>query len=367
MQIDFHHTVTYILARLADFPHSQATTIAHAAQYVDDANNQGTIQFTDGSAPYYHYASAYGMVDINNLNNRADYTVWAPFHFLPGNNGDTASATPTVPLVQRLLCQPDSYVANRMWEECRKTAGDHNALHRLGITCHVYEDTFAHQRFAGIRHNVNSVSKIDAIDPTDDNLFDKAEMEALEFLRVGHGSAGKNPDMPFLNWTYQDAFHEEVPRDNPQIFLHACDRLFAQFHYYLKTDPNAQIAVQDRTIIESITRTTRLKDGEQRHQVWLNAIAAGQFYFGAPSRAEMADLNYVAKGVGSWKYTALGIITDKDAPGVSVPHPANFEQSDWYKFHEALKGHRSTVLTMLLPEFGLPGSVDDAKAAGLPL
>ncbi len=39
MQIDFHHTVTYVIARLAGFSQTEAGVIAYSAQYVDDAVN----------------------------------------------------------------------------------------------------------------------------------------------------------------------------------------------------------------------------------------------------------------------------------------------------------------------------------------
>ena len=45
MQKDFHHAVTYTVARLATFGHREAETIAYCAQYVDDATNNGTVKF----------------------------------------------------------------------------------------------------------------------------------------------------------------------------------------------------------------------------------------------------------------------------------------------------------------------------------
>ena len=55
MQIDFHHTVTYVCARMAGFEHKDADIIAYSAQYVDDATNSGTVQFDTGAM--YHRIS----------------------------------------------------------------------------------------------------------------------------------------------------------------------------------------------------------------------------------------------------------------------------------------------------------------------
>ncbi len=48
MQIDGHHTATYVAARLAGMTDAQAQVVAYAAQYVDDATNEGVIECTHG-------------------------------------------------------------------------------------------------------------------------------------------------------------------------------------------------------------------------------------------------------------------------------------------------------------------------------
>ena len=40
--------------------------------------------------------------------------------------------------------------------------------HRLGITLHVYTDTWAHQGFAGFRHDINNVKALDDQDKPDE-------------------------------------------------------------------------------------------------------------------------------------------------------------------------------------------------------
>ena len=63
MQIDFHHTATYVVARLAGFAHNEASTIAYASQYVDDSTNKGTILFDNGKT-YERIASAHKVFDV---------------------------------------------------------------------------------------------------------------------------------------------------------------------------------------------------------------------------------------------------------------------------------------------------------------
>src|ERR1700735_4575627 len=103
MQIDFHHGVTYVTARLAGFTPAEATTIATAAQYVDDAVNSGTVSFDNG-AMYARISSAHKMLDYRNFEALADHLVWLPFHFLPGNGGLPAGQHPEGPFVKKLVC-----------------------------------------------------------------------------------------------------------------------------------------------------------------------------------------------------------------------------------------------------------------------
>lgn len=73
MQIDFHHTVTYVVARAAGFSHPESETIAYSAQYVDDATDLGLVQFYLGDPAkskigptYTRISSAHKMLDYRN-------------------------------------------------------------------------------------------------------------------------------------------------------------------------------------------------------------------------------------------------------------------------------------------------------------
>ncbi len=117
MQIDFHHAVTYTVARLATFGHREAETIAYCAQYVDDATNSGTIKF-ENNAMYARISSAHKTLDYRNFDELANHFVWIPFHFLPGNGGVKAGENPDGTFVEKIICRPNSYVAKDMIRVC---------------------------------------------------------------------------------------------------------------------------------------------------------------------------------------------------------------------------------------------------------
>ena len=101
MQIDFHHTATYVIARFAGFENEEAKIIAHSAQYVDDATNDGTINFDNG-AMYKRISSAHKMLDYRNFADLANHQVWIPFHFLPGNGGKPAGMNPAGSFIEKI-------------------------------------------------------------------------------------------------------------------------------------------------------------------------------------------------------------------------------------------------------------------------
>jgi hypothetical protein len=355
MQIDFHHTVTYVLARIAGFAHEEATIVAHAAQYVDDAQNRGIILFDNGHT-YDHIASSHSVIDVlHNLSNVEDYQVWVPFHFLPGNNGQPAGQGKDVSIKQRMLCQPDSFVAADLCRAALATKGTPNALHRLGITTHVYGDTWAHQRFCGFKDHLNKVQ-----DESQEGFSERFEAFAAEIASLGHGDVSVHPDQPFRSWKYRDSNNNEVSRSNPDIFVQACDRI-VEFLMAYRGDGGTQVQMlpQDRELLSNSLRGLDSEDAETRHQQWLHLLQHGGFSFNALAGEQVVDLQYVPKGIGSWKYEALGTQASTDYKGQIFPYKESFETSNWKLFHDALKAHQAEILNRLLPKYGLPNSPED--------
>ena len=354
MQIDGHHTLTYVAARLAGYSRPKASIIAYCAQYVDDATNAGLIQFKNG-ALYKRISSAHKMLDYRNSDELANHQVWVPFHFLPGNGGKQAGENPDGTFIRKLVCFPDSYVARDMLRTCAGDMDKPYALHRLGITMHVYADTWAHQGFAGVNHKINEVRKLSTQNKTrDKNFFKKIASYFLsESFPLGHGAALSHPDQPALAWEYENGLGEKVKRDNAKIFMDAADKMCRAMQSFRKGDPRMDLASMpglppaDAKKISTLIKSIKDESGEDRHQKWLAAIRQGRFSFGAE------EVGYIAKGKGSWKHKSIGQLAASDTGRETFTFKKSFLASNWKRFHDALQAHRFDMLHDVLPKYGI--------------
>jgi hypothetical protein len=352
MQIDFHHAATYVIARLAGFPHTKAGKIAYAAQYVDDADNTGVVRFDNG-AMYSRISSAHHMLDYRNSNALKNRRVWLPFHFLPGNGELPPGKVPRGRFYKRLLCRPNSFVAKDMLKACLADKYKPYGLHRLGITMHVYADTWAHQGFAGINHKINKASDIHSQNKRDDaKLLEKlANYFLSRAFPLGHGAVLTYPDRPYVDWSYKNGMGQTITRNNPMDFVEASDNMCRAMQRWLRDDPDAPadgLPPTDKQKMGTLFKIMKNEDGEKRYDGWLKKIAAGYFSFGP------AKLKYIPKGNYSWKHKALGTLEWVDDPqGDPFVYKESFLTSDWKMFHDALQAHRFDVIHDILPKFGI--------------
>jgi hypothetical protein len=351
MQIDFHHGVTYVVARLAGLNHDDASIVAYSAQYVDDATNSGFIKFNNG-ALFSRISSAHKTLDYRNFQELANHHVWIPFHFLPANCGLPPHQEPKGEFIDRLICRPNSLVAQQMVKDCIKDKPAPYGLHRLGIAMHVYADTWAHQGFAGVNHRINEVGHVtDAAGNPDRSMMKRLAGYFLsEALPLGHGGALSYPDKPFLKWSYTNGKGERVVRDNPKDFLEAADHLCKAIKRYSLGNAEAPVTglmEPDKTLIGQMLATLTDDDKYVRHQKWLEAIAEGRFSFGK------ARLAYIPKGKTSWKHQALGTERSVDLENEMFSYQTAFLNTNWKRFHDALQAHHFYVLHELLPHFGI--------------
>jgi len=390
MQIDGHHGLTYVTARIAGFSHEEAGTVAYAAQYVDDATNDGPIVFENSEFMYYRIASAHKMIDYGNFVDVSNHLAWLPFHFLPGNCGKSACEEAGSNHSAVLQCKPDSHVARDMLRMAIKDHGRKRALHRLGITMHVYADTFAHQGFVGALNEINRADNVTCGDvELDKQITDSTQKDFLTTLHnktrvvlsvagkiiqllirerkspvsfvqnfwtrepLGHAKVDVYPDLPYIKWKYKNWQGEEVCRDNLAIFLLASERMVQAMRAWragdeaMTLEKHGNIPEGDMAVISSLFQELKDPNADNRHAAWINAIKEGKFSFGKE------HLDYIPKGTGSWKETALGTTKAKDTGLEEFPYSPSFLDSDWKLFHDALQVHRTDIVHEVLPRYGI--------------
>ena len=151
MQIDMHYHAILCLAYAAGFDLDSARQIATASQFVDDNNSDGRseITFRDGSGLYLNATAHHPSAVIQNLDDEEQRTVWVPFHFIPGNEGNT--------YMERLIATKDSAISQKVMHFAISQFEKPYALQQLGIASHCYADTFSHYGFSGLSSPLNRV------------------------------------------------------------------------------------------------------------------------------------------------------------------------------------------------------------------
>ncbi|WP_019552162.1 DUF6765 family protein [Propionispira raffinosivorans] len=376
MQKDFHYDVVYVLAQWAGYSAVESDTIAHSSQYVDDAIHSGVVKFTNG-AMFSRVSSAHSAFDLcHNINEIEDQFVWVPFHFLPGNLGLPAGQAAEQDMTDRLICYPNSYVGREMILECLKQKGSRTELHRLGITLHIYADSWAHQGFSGIISKKNQIKNLQykesgtGIIKTVDEFILKAEDKTHawinKYLPLGHGAVFTYPDLPYVSeWSfeYEDGRNPGagtenfMKRNNIEIFIDAANHIYKTLCLFKQgTIPGDIETMFDTTIglsaeQEQILRKTFTNftghETEVRHTDWQREINSHSI----PGVDEIPE--YYKQGEKSWEYLALGTELDVHQLEQTVEYSDDFLLSDWKLFHDALQIHRTYILNELLPKYGI--------------
>ena len=365
MNIDFHFATTYVIARTAGFNPDEARIIAHSSQYVDDATHGGVINF-DNRAIYQRISSSHKMLDYRNFKSLANHQVWIPFHFLPGNGGKKAGENPKGKFINKLVCRPNSPVAQDMVKLCVESKEKKFSLHLLGITMHVYADTWAHQGFAGCLHKVNHVENLkdhegkknkDMLEKISNffgDKFDELTSKLVDDVSpLGHGAALSYPDKPYLKWSYINGLGEEIFRDNPKDFLAAADHMHQWMRKFIKGNSSTQeegLPEGERSKLFDLFIKIQDDDENKRLHKWLQHIENGFFAFGPE------NVSYIHKGSNSWKHRALLNpieMENGDEQKHIFKYHNEFMTSNWKLFHDALQFHRYNVLHLILPDYNI--------------
>ncbi len=357
MQVDMHYWGTYALARMAGIPWADATTIAYAAQYVDDARVSDIDGHDDGGylSTCATVKTLGGAVMDSALSPDEHRLSWVPFHFLPGAKGET--------LEQRLLCVKNSDVARESLDHnLNKALSDcPYALDLMGVTAHVYMDTFSHYGFSGCCSRLNDVdgSSIGLTihdKATRKHVADRAAAFVKKYLDIarsfagekgavslGHGAVATYPDRPFLAWEFK--FEHSRPdngkvskRSNVCDYLEACALThgfflgFAQNHYAA----SKPVAFEDgKGKIKEILSA----EGEKASRIesWKKAIESGGLYERSPDEPELPSHD-------------PALWDDNVDRFRNLPQSSAVIDTPGFRFHQAATFHRDHVLRDLLPK-----------------
>lgn len=349
MQLDMHYYGTYAMARAAGIDAEHAQVIATAAQFVDD-NDKREAKDLDNGARLRLRPTAYGTVDFGNLDRDDQRQIWVPFHFLPGGQGRG--------YLERLVCRKDSPIAREMVEHHLGLSSRRFARPLIGLTAHVYADTFSHYGFAGISCSFNEVrqSTINLHAGEDikgylaeraDNFYGKwgktlsaVFYDGVETISgaLGHGAVATYPDRPFLTWDFEYENGTRSERQNSETFLEACRALHAMFLRFAADRPDYS-AKDSRPFdaIEPAVHDVLKVEGskEKRIQAWQDAARSGDIF----GTGDEVIPHYNAE---QWK-DDIENLTDSNS---AVESPS-------FQFYQAAALHRSYVLRMLLPKYDI--------------
>lgn len=344
MQIDFHFYTIYALARGVGFKPDDAHIIAYSSQHTDDAKYEHALDFENGGR-FQQVLTAHKFLDLDVLTKPTCYRIWIPFHFLPGNLGKD--------FYERILVRANSVIAQRMIEDFLSADLKPYSLHRLGILLHVYADTWSHQNFMGIMHDMNDIKSM-KVKGTEKgflkSLLNKLKEEFLEYHapKLGHAQAGTIPDEPYREWKYKDykGYHLEISNneralDAAQNCYLVLSRFLKRFPQFLssKTIPWQEIADK---IAELFNHEGALED---RVKNWQEAISKGLIGFKPKDR----DINLFYDD-RDWFKSAVTVKKDEKEHYI---RNKGFERSNWKFFHDAAAFHRFHILHELLPEYGI--------------
>lgn len=259
----------------------------------------------------------------------------------------------------------DSAVARGMVDHAVDHCGRPYGLELVGLTAHVYADTFSHWGFSGVSSRRNRVAP-GSVKPSNDNPiaatffspkltrfferfgphgglvpnFRAALTGAANLGALGHGAVATSPDQPFLVWSYE---YESFPdlrgrgqdRINPIDFLDGARALHRFFTRVAEKRPDATDATavpfdQIAPVVRDLIRF--VGDADSRAAQWSQAFAAGRLGLSSPGIIPAYD------EVGMAASRAAIARTESDPRGERA-----------YRFYQGAAVHRTFVLRELLP------------------
>jgi len=330
MDIEFHYYMTYLVAAKAGFGADDASKLAYSSQYVDD--NDIIFEINKGKASVF---GNYISQTMNILKPKPKlFRIYPVFHFIPGDPRNK-TAWRKDGKMHWLNTTPNSKNANDIVDRAF-ASGD---LYRVGIACHGYADTWAHQNFVGYYESFNSM----------ENPLGKITPD------IGHADAQHNPDWPALVWQDGRMLTERI--DNKERFLEAAENLFIKLSKLvdsgisktalnerkaeLISDLSVAIGGRDQTNEHKDERILRYKELSENRSYGDKGVEEYD-----PDKWFDDCINEDVRGIRDRSDVFLtrwdpltDVYTWKDA--------RRYKISDWYCFQMAVKNHQEETLEIL--------------------
>jgi hypothetical protein len=330
MNTEFHYHITWLIAARAGLSPEDAQILAYSSQYTDDND---IICKIDKDLP-----TAYGNYISQTMNilkpKRKLLRIYPLFHFIPGDPM-TSSAWRKDGGMHWLNTTPDSENANRIMDAALVSGN----LYRIGIACHGYADTWAHQNFTGYCSEFNSMTV-----PLSAAIPD-----------IGHAEAGHDPDGAALAWEDTRLIHERI--DNKVRFLQAAGCMLRKVTKYV--DPkitNEELLKRETTLKDDLDRCIGEQDQTNAHEsrriARYRELARAPEYGGRELEEYDKDrwmdeaVNEAVRGLrdrSDWVLAHLDPLTDL----YTWKDRENHRQTHWHRFQEAVKQHQNETWQIL--------------------
>ena len=334
MKIDFHFYTIYTLCKHAGIKEKISKEIAYSSQHVDDAKYDHELFFENGGR-FKQQMSAHKFLDLNVFRKEVGYDIFLPFHFLPGGKGEE--------FYDKLICRENSEIAKQMLEDTLLTIKKPYGIHRLGITFHVYADTWSHQNFHGLQKEHNDVDELNQIND-DFNFLEDAKSRAIP--PIGHGKALSFPDMPFLKWSYKRYSEDDPIKINnlnrcidaaKNIYDFICNKVYENRKDIFESEPKDWSSIEDK-LMEVFSEKNSI---DERIESWERKLDNG--FFGFHSNISYDDREWFKEAVEvSEKFGKENYYKKSD-----------FNKSNWKYFHDAVTYHSFFIKHELLPQYGI--------------
>jgi len=314
MDTEFHYYMTAIIAHAAGFSQDEAKTIATASEYTDENDEILKVQNRLNGKVYENYISQ--TMNILKPKQRL-MRIYPIFHFISGEpDADTARRRDGK--MHLLNTTPNSGIANDLIDEAIKVKGE-TRMCRIGIATHAYVDTWAHQNFVG--------------------WFDYFNNIGLDFKPdIGHADAEHHPDWPSHRW--EDERLVEGAVHNTVRFLAAAEKLYEKYRAAMQnTAPNEEWSDLQQKLVDAMglpfSGSINWYQDERTNAYrkvapWLGVFDEEEWRDAA---IEKDFLGFICNGCYTWQENV-------------VP-----EETDWYRFQEAVKEHQRLAMDLIGPLF----------------